>query len=488
MKRLLLPLLLSLSAAAGDQPQWGAACSRNMVSPETSLPAKIDFPSGSGILWKIPLGSETHSSPVVSDGRLFIGTNNEHPRDPKHAGDRGVLLALDASDGHLLWQLVVPKRDEDPYFDWPKSGISSPATIEGNRVYIVTNRGEVACLDTLGLANGNDGPFTDEGRHMTPAGSDPLSPGPLDADIIWITNLTDSAGIWSHDAAHSSILIDGPNLILNSGTGVDNTHRRIRTPDAPALVVLDKATGRLSARDREKIAPDTFHSNWSAPSLATSNGTRRLFFCGGNGIVYAFTPPAPPATDGIASLSKLWQHDPDPDAPKKDVHVYNQNRKESPSNVFGMPVFDRDRLYIAGGGDLWWGKTSSWLQCLDATSGKLLWSTALGRHVMSTPAIYDDLCFIADTDGLIYCFHAVTGREFWRLQTKGDYWASPLVADGRVYIGNRKGGFLILAADRAAPRILSESNAGAPISATACAAQHRLYIATMNTLFCAGSP
>ena len=62
------------------------------------------------------------------------------------------------------------------------------------------------------------------------------------------------------------------------------------------------------------------------------------------------------------------------------------------------------------------------------------------------------------------------------------------LSDGRVYIGNRKGGFLILAADRAAPRILSESNAGAPISATACAAQHRLYIATMNTLFCAGSP
>jgi hypothetical protein len=57
MKRLLLPLLLSLSAAAGDQPQWGTAWSRNMVSPETGLPAKIDFPSSTGILWKVPLGS-----------------------------------------------------------------------------------------------------------------------------------------------------------------------------------------------------------------------------------------------------------------------------------------------------------------------------------------------------------------------------------------------------------------------------------------------
>ena len=76
------------------------------------------------------------------------------------------------------------------------------------------------------------------------------------------------AGIWSHDAAHSSILIHGDYLYLNTGTGVDNTHRRIRTPDAPSLVVLDKRTGRLVARDDEHIAPNIFHSTWSSPSLA----------------------------------------------------------------------------------------------------------------------------------------------------------------------------------------------------------------------------
>jgi hypothetical protein len=91
-----------------------------MVSPETGLPAKIDFPSSTGILWKIPLGSETHSSPVVSDGRLFIGTNNEHPRDPRHSGDRGVLLALDAAGPSTFkadpgladqWQLLFQTLD-----------------------------------------------------------------------------------------------------------------------------------------------------------------------------------------------------------------------------------------------------------------------------------------------------------------------------------------------------------------------------------------
>jgi outer membrane protein assembly factor BamB len=86
---------------------------------------------------------------------------------------------------------------------------------------------------------------------------------------------------------------------------------------------------------------------------------------------------------------------------------------------------------------------------------------------------------------VIYCFHAVTGREFWRHATRGDYWASSLVADGRVYLGSRKGGFVVLAADRRGPQVLSESHAGSPVSATAVAANGRLFLATMTTLYCA---
>ena len=163
---------------------------------------------------------------------------------------------------------MVPKRDEDPYFDWPISGISSPATVEGDRVYIVSNRGEVMCLDVHGLANGNDGPFRDEGRHMTPRAATGARTRPAGRRHHLALRPDRGAGIWSHDAAHSSILIHGDHLYLNTGTGVDNTHRRIRTPEAPSLVVLDKHTGRLLARDDEQIAPRIFHSTWSAPSLA----------------------------------------------------------------------------------------------------------------------------------------------------------------------------------------------------------------------------
>mgnify|MGYP007006506014 CR=1 FL=1 len=75
--------------------------------------------------------------------------------------------------GRFLWQGLVPKITNSVFWDWPRAGICSPATVEGNRAYLVSNRGEVMCLDARGLANGNDGPFLEEGAHMTrqPAGS-----------------------------------------------------------------------------------------------------------------------------------------------------------------------------------------------------------------------------------------------------------------------------------------------------------------------------
>ena len=500
-----------IPAVAGDAAQWGQAWSRNMVSSETNLASSFDPATGHNINWSAELGTETHSSPVIAGGRVYIGTNNGHPRDPKHQGDRGVLMCFDERSGRFLWQMVVPKRDEDVYFDWPQSGISSPATVEGDRVYIVSNRGEVMCLDAQGLTNGNDGPFLDEGDHMTPK---PLEaapahsvtnfcPGPLDADIIWVFDLTKGAGIWSHDAAHSSILIRGEYLYLNTGTGVDNTHKKIRTPDAPSLVVLDKHTGRLVARDNEHIAPNIFHSTWAAPSMGNVNGRSLIFFAAGNGVVYAFEPLASLASAGsggpgandapveqspLRYLSKVWQFDFDPEAPKTNVHRFNSNRRESPSDFFGMPVFDRDRIYVAGGGDIWWGKNQAWLKCIDATgtgditTHALTWSYALQKHVMSTPAVADGRVFIADCGHVLHCVDSATGTPYWTHELEGEAWASPYVADGKVYLGTRSGVFYILQASKE-KRVLASINLGSPISSTANAANGVVYVASMNRLY-----
>jgi outer membrane protein assembly factor BamB len=493
---------LSVPAQAADQPQWGQAWSRNMVSDERGLPDSFDPEIGRNIKWSAEIGTETHSSPVVAGGRVYIGTNNGHPRDPAQQGDRGVLMCFDEQTGRFLWQLVVPKRTEDIYYDWPQSGIASPVTVEGNRVYLVSNRGEVLCLDAQPV------PGKSEGRSPKAEVNEP--PRPLEPPILWRFDLTAGAGIWSHDAAHSSILVHGNYLYLNTGTGVDNTHKRIRTPNAPSLVVLDKRTGRLVARDDEHIAPNIFHSTWSAPSLAAVNGRPLVFFAAGNGFVYAFetvrngvmadtssahqsinplihksTNPPPPHS---VSLRKVWQFDFDPGAPKTNVHRYNSNRREGPSNFYGMPVFDHNRIYVAGGGDIWWGKNEAWLKCLDATragditTNGLVWSYPLQKHVLSTPAVYGGLVFIADCGRMFHCVDAETGQPHWTHEIKGEVWASPLVADGKAYLGTRSGTFYVFAVSKD-KQVLSTIELGHPVSSTATAANGVLYVATMNRLY-----
>jgi outer membrane protein assembly factor BamB len=490
-----LALLLSTAGFSADQPQMGHAWTRNPVSPETGLPSGFNLGTGHNVRWSVELGTESHSTPVIARGRVLIGSNNGNPRDPRHQGDRGVLMCFDEVTGRFLWQLVCPKRSEDPYHDWPKSGLSSPATVEGDRVYVVSNRGEVLCLDLHGLANGNDGPFTDEARLQTPEGETLIPTGPLDADVLWHTDLTREAGIWSHDAAHTSILVHGNHLYLNSGTGVDNTHKKIRTPDAPSLLVLDKHTGRIIARDDENIAPRIFHCTWSSPSLAVINGKPRLFFAGGDGVLYGFDPlPQDFPTDGpVKRIKASWRFDFDPEAPKDDVHRYNSNKAESPSNIYGMPVIADGRLYVAGGGDWFWGKNAAWLKCIqpdgsgDVTASHLLWSAPLGRHTMSTPAVQDGLVYAADSMRTFHCLDAKTGQSLWTHELKGEVWASALIADGRVHIGTRRGDFWIFRHSRE-KQLLHQSDLGAPISATAVAANGTLYLASMKALHALALP
>jgi outer membrane protein assembly factor BamB len=519
-----------LSAAwAGDQAQWGQAFTRNMVSAETGLVDSFDPATGKNVKWVVSLGSQTWSTPVVAQGRVFIGTNNDAPRDPRHKGDRGVLLCLDEKDGHLLWQLIVPKLGADPYLDWPKAGICSPATVEGNRVYIVTNRDEVVCLDIEGQANGNDGPYQDEGRYMTANGRSSLvargstlvpqdandekglirDVTALDADIIWLFDIPRQAGTWPHDGAHGSVLIDGDFLYVNTCNGLDSAHKGIRCPDGPSLICLDKKTGRLVARDYEGIGPRIFHSTWSTPAMGVVNGHKRIFFCGGDGVIYAFEPfrgeGVPPlslssdkerqeqgqdalATGKVAALKRVWRFDPDPTAPKENVHQYFGNRRQSPSNIKSTPVFDNNRLYVTVGGDIWWGKNQAWLKCIDATktgditTSGLLWSCDLKEHCCSTPSVQDGLVYVADCGKQIYCINAETGKICWTQEAKGDIWASTLVADGKVYVGSNRKDFWILAAGRE-KKVLCTVELDSPTSSTPVAANSVLYVATMTKLY-----
>src|SRR5438552_5564694 len=89
---------------ATDWPMWGHSSSRNMVSDETNLPdsfdpgrfkgntEEIDMATTKNVKWVAKLGSQAYGNPVIANGKVLVGTNNESPRDPKYKGDRSVLM------------------------------------------------------------------------------------------------------------------------------------------------------------------------------------------------------------------------------------------------------------------------------------------------------------------------------------------------------------------------------------------------------------
>src|SRR2546421_6387304 len=248
-----LPILVD----AADWPMWGHDRSRNMISDEKGLPASFDagqFKSGSeeidmattkNVRWVAKLGSQTYGNPTVAGGKVFIGTNNEAPRNPKYVGDRGILMCLDEKTGKFLWQLAVPKLGTGKISDWEFLGLCSSPAVDGERVYVVTNRCEVLCLDVSGLANGNEGPFTQEAQYLAGPGKSPVDPGPTDADIVWRFDMREELGVFPHNMTSSAVLIVGDRLYATTSNSVDWTGKHTPAPDAPALVCLDKNTGKL---------------------------------------------------------------------------------------------------------------------------------------------------------------------------------------------------------------------------------------------------
>ena len=130
----------SFATQAGDWPQWGGTPNRNMYSPEKGLPAKvepgkykkgteeIDMATTKNVKWVAKLGSQSYGNTTIADGRVFVGTNNDSPRDDTHQGDRSIMMVFGEKTGDFLWQLVIPKLASGKVNDWENLGLLSSPT------------------------------------------------------------------------------------------------------------------------------------------------------------------------------------------------------------------------------------------------------------------------------------------------------------------------------------------------------------------------
>jgi outer membrane protein assembly factor BamB len=390
-------------------------------------------------------------------------------------------------------------------FDQLGFGVCSSPFVDGKNIYFTSNRDEVLCLDTMGQTDGNAGPYLTEGRYQPGPGDLPNKPGrfdplkettkapaevpigPTDGDILWIFDmLGQPIDSWPQDAACSSPLVVDDFVYAGTANGVDSSHKNHPSPKAPDLVCLDKKTGALLGVNESPIGEEVFHGGWSSPALATVAGRNLIVFGGGDGFCYAYdakpTPAAEPGKPGV--LKKVWWFDANtPGSRAKGYHS-----REGCSEIDGTPVIYKNRVYVTVGQDTEHGPGHGCLSCIDATktgdlstTGKVWQYGGLDRS-MCTPAVANDLVYASDFSGVLHCLDANTGKVLWTHKLPDHTISSPLVADGKVYQGDDSGNVTVMAAGPE-EKLLGVVKFGAPIHASLVAANGVLYVTTRTTLF-----
>jgi outer membrane protein assembly factor BamB len=509
---LLLSTLLTLTAHAADCPEWGGGRNRNMVSAETGLPLEIepgkkygqqapegknredvDLSTTQNCLWAAKLGSQTYGTPVIANGRVYVGTNNEAPRNSKHLGDRGIVMVFDEKTGAFLWQMVCPKMGSGKVNDWEYLGICASPTIIGNRAYVPSNRCQIVCLDVDGLKNGNQG-MTDEASFMAPLDKDgkptaPIDPTETDADILWVYDMYKELGVFQHNATSGYPLIVDNKLFAPTCNGVDWTHTNIPAPQAPSFIMLNAEDGSLQGEMDHVASERVLHCSWSSPTYTEVDGKPQIIFAAGDGWVYSMAPETD-KKDDFDILKEHWRFDANPPEYRKNAagEPIKYTESEGPSEIIATPVVYDGLVYVAIGQDPEHGEGLGCLSCIDPKmtgdiSGKAVWTFKDIERSISTCAIKDGLVYIADFTGRLFCLDAKTGKEYWRFDTKGHIWASPYVVEGRVYIGNEEGDLYILAEGKELKE-LKRIEFPSPLLSSAIAANGCLYITTHTHLYC----
>lgn len=454
-----LPTVSASDPGTGDWPMWGGTPDRNMIANMKGLPISWDVKDKKNVKWVATLGSQSYGNPVVAGGQVYVGTNNEAVRDPKVTGDKGILMAFRESDGEFLWQAVSDKLVAGRVNDWPYQGVCSSPLVEADRLYYVTNRAELVALDTHGFRDGkNDGPYVDEKLKSE-----------KDADIIWKFDMMEEVGSQPHNMANSSPVSFGDLIYVSTSNGQDESHVNIPSPKAPAIIAVNKKTGKLVWEDNS-VFDRILHGQWSSPTVANIGGVDMVIHAQGDGWIRGYE-----ALTG----KKLWEFDTNP----KDS-VWPKTRNE----LIATPVVYEDKVYIANGQDPEHGEGVGHMYCIDATKRGditktgMLWHYDKIRRSISTPAIKDGIVYEADFSGFLHALDAKTGQVYWTHDLFAAVWGSPMLVDGKIYLGDEDGDVVIMQEGKT-KKVIAEINMGSSVYSTAVPANGVLYISNRNQLY-----
>jgi outer membrane protein assembly factor BamB len=464
---------------------FGGTVSRNLVNlTDKNIPD--DFvvrPKGKEkhVKWVAALGSKAYGGPVIAGGRIYVGTNNDKPRDPKVTGDRGVLMCFNEADGKFLWQITHEKLEDGELNDYPKEGLLSTPCVQGDRLWYVSNRCELVCADAI------------EGK------------------IIWSLDMVKELGVFPCQASNCSPLVVGDLVYAVTSNGVNVSTNKLPAPKAPSLVAVNKKTGQLVWSNNLPGAK-VLRGQWTNPTAATVDGKTQILYGGGDGWMYGLD-----ASTG----ELLWKFDCNP----KKAKPYKPGGGGERSFFIATPVVVDNRCYIAVGQEPDDGPGVGHLWCIDISKkpankerdlsavddnfdpkaavnkdSGLVWhyggpmppgqnadrDYVFGR-TMSTVAVHDGIVYAPELAGYLHAVDAVTGKKLWEYDFQESTWCSAYYVDGKVFVGTDAGDLYIFKAGRtfSEPKKIS---IGQPVKVPPVASGGVLYVNSGTNLYAIARP
>ena len=420
MRRTPLYIVLTLSVAlapfvrAEDWPRFRGPTGQG-ISGELEAPLK--WGPQENVAWKVAIPGEGWSSPIVSGDRVFVTA----------AADEGKachVVALSRADGSVLWNTKVfeqeTKRKER------KNSYATPTPVtDGTTVYAFFGSGGAAAVAAA------------------------------DGRVVWTNQ--DNPFYSQHGLGASPILHDGLVLMPFDGSspGPDTTVGW-KTPWEEAFILaLDAKTGKeryKAKRGRSRIAHIT-------PSIAEVGG-KPLLVSGAGDVVQGFDP---------ATGERLWS-------------VFSQGEGVTPSVVIGDGVaftssgFEAEtiravRLDPQARGDV--------------TKTHLLWEQKKGVPTQPSFLYHDRLLYTIKENGILQCLDATTGEIVWKENLDGTFSASPVFAAGRIYILGENGTTTVIAPGRTFKE-LAENELEGPCQASPAVSGGQIFIRSATHVYCVG--
>lgn len=473
------------AARAEDWPQFrGPNCSGISSSP---LPLPVEFSDRENVVWQVTLGDGI-GSPVIAAGRAFV---------TEMVDEQTVALrAFDAVTGESLWQRQW-ETGPLPAIHHTNSHASTTPAADAERVYFYFSTLGMLCVDA---ASGEDRWHADlPVPYIIFKWGPGMSPVLCGDRLIFCQDDDLAPGLWAFDKRTGSLLWHDD----RSDMCVNYSHPVVCQAGGTEEIVV-AGTGKLIGYD-----PQTGRRKWFARALLRNIKTTPVCH---EGVIYVSLQSSGIAHQWIAAIDQADTGNRDGKVTKEELQAFVGEKPVPPE--FYAKTFDRgdldgdgalegaelDRAFLPPGNQAGAAYDASapaeeYILAVrgggsgDVTDTHLLWKhpTKHTDHVVS-PLVSDGRMLLIKGGGIGTCFDIEQGEPVWgpkRIQNAGDYFASPVRGDDKIYAAGENG-YVVVLRDGPDLEVLARNDLGEAILATPAIAGGRLYIRTRTRLYCIG--